>query len=139
MVQAAFVRVVDAPDGVDPEETGRRRYVVECDRHGETSTYPVVFDAIVNCAGFSPTHETSESTFVGRLSSAGLCTPTASGCGLQVDESMSSAPDVFVIGPLLAGNILNGSPIWHMEHCGRIARFGKQLGTTLTSRLSVPG
>jgi hypothetical protein len=39
------------------------------------------------------------------------------------------------MGPLLAGNVINGSPVWHMEHCGRISTFGSALGPRLAGAL----
>jgi hypothetical protein len=39
------------------------------------------------------------------------------------------------MGPLLAGNLVNGGPLWHMEHCGRISAYGTGLGADLARSL----
>jgi hypothetical protein len=48
---------------------------------------------------------------------------------------MEAAPGFYVMGPLLAGNVIDGSPVWHMEHCGRISAFGSALGPRLAQVL----
>jgi hypothetical protein len=39
------------------------------------------------------------------------------------------------MGPLLAGNLVHGAPLWHMEHCGRISTFGTAFGRELARDL----
>jgi uncharacterized NAD(P)/FAD-binding protein YdhS len=93
------------------------------------------YSAIVNCAGFSSMVAAPESRLVSQLLSTGLCAPVPTGCGFVVNDRMEAAPGVFVMGPLLAGNVVNGQAIWHVEHCGRIAQFSSTLGRTLADQL----
>jgi uncharacterized NAD(P)/FAD-binding protein YdhS len=72
---------------------------------------------------------------VAGLISSGVCRATPYGGGIAVDASLAAAPGFYVMGPLLAGNVINGSPIWHMEHCGRISAFGSALGPRLARTL----
>jgi hypothetical protein len=47
-----------------------------------------------------------------------------------------AADRLYVMGPLLSGNLVEGRPVWHMEHCGRISSYGAELGRRLASELS---
>jgi uncharacterized NAD(P)/FAD-binding protein YdhS len=55
---------------------------------------------------------------------------------LLVNDEMEASPGLFVLGPLLAGNVVNGTAIWHVEHCGRISRFARDLAGILRERLT---
>jgi len=48
---------------------------------------------------------------------------------------MEAARGLFALGPLLAGNVISGMPVWHLEHCGRISVFAENLAKELASQL----
>jgi len=65
------------------------------------------------------------------LISSGLCTPNDSKIGFAVNQNLESASDLHIVGPLLAGNVIKGKALWHLEHCGRIIWSSKVLSETL--------
>ena len=108
----------------------------ECD--GTTKLLPERFDVIVNCGGFARIDELPEHEFLRRIVGGGTCQLTALGAGIVVNDEMEANDGLFVMGPLLAGNVIAGAPIWHMEHCGRISTSSASLARTLVERLLRP-
>ena len=49
-----------------------------------------------------------------------LLIPNDSGIGFDVNTDFEASKDLFILGPLLAGNVIDDKPLWHLEHCGRI-------------------
>jgi uncharacterized NAD(P)/FAD-binding protein YdhS len=93
---------------------------------------------IVNCSGFRPLHELSEESLLDNMVRHGTCRPTQWGRGIVVNDDMEANDGLFVMGPLLAGNVIGGFPVWHVEHCGRISSFSATLGGTLAARVAAP-
>lgn len=108
----------------------------ECD--GTTMLLPDRLDVIVNCGGFARIDELPEHEFLRRIVDRGTCHLTASGAGIAVNDVMEANDGLFVMGPLLAGNVVAGTPIWHLEHCGRISTSSASLARTLAERLRRP-
>lgn len=117
---------------------GTAGVVVELRRDGVDTVLDSPADAVINCGG--PVRHVADAvpSLVAGLIDSGLCRPTRHGSGLAVDETLAAAPGMFVMGPLLAGNMVNGGPVWHMEHCGRISSFGSVLGKELAGTLLAP-
>ena len=107
-----------------------RGYVV----HIEDGTHrsAIDIDCVVNCSGQKALGTDSSSTLVNQLLSSGLCQVREQGRGLRVDGNFQAASGLFVMGPMLAGNIVDGKPVWHMEHCGRIIAFSGVLAAEVT-------
>lgn len=127
VVAGSFTGVRDAgPDGV----------LVELRRDGVDAVLDGPADAVINCGG--PVRHVADAapSLVAGLIDSGLCRPTRHGSGIAVDETLAAAPGMYVMGPLLAGNLVNGGPVWHMEHCGRISSFGSVLGSELAGTLT---
>ena len=59
-----------------------------------------------------------------------------SGAGIAVGDGLEAADRIHVMGPLLAGNVVDGGPVWHMEHCGRISAYGDRFGRRLSTVLA---
>ncbi|MGY1831707.1 FAD/NAD(P)-binding protein [Geodermatophilus sp. SYSU D01180] len=93
-------------------------------------------DVVVNCAGPVRRLQDTSPSLVADLISSGVVEPTRYGGGIAVGPTLEAAPGLYVMGPLLAGNVVNGSPVWHMEHCGRISSFGTTLGRSLAAALT---
>ena len=91
---------------------------------------------MVNCGGPGKFLTDADTSLPARLIDRGLCRATPFGGGIAVDASLAAAPRLYVMGPLLAGNLVKGAPVWHMEHCGRISSFGSALGTDLARTLT---
>jgi len=125
--------VAGAFSGVEP--ANGRGVRVRFDRAGTPSELDRPADVVINCAGPTARLRDTAPSLVAGLISSGVCRATPYGGGIAVDASLAAAPGFYVMGPLLAGNVINGSPIWHMEHCGRISAFGSALGPRLARTL----
>jgi uncharacterized NAD(P)/FAD-binding protein YdhS len=119
-------------------QVDRNGALIEIDRRGEVRVLPGRVQVVINCAGFSKTSDLPDSNLLRRLLDRGLVRPTANSAGLLVNDEMEASPGIFVLGPLLAGNVVKGTAIWHVEHCGRISRFARDLGGILGQRLTCP-
>ena len=91
------------------------------------------FDVVVNCSGSAGLKSDIASPLLKQLTDSGLCKPTESNLGLKVGNSFQVTDGFFVNGPLLSGNIVGEMGIWHVEHCGRIISFAKQIASHLIS------
>ena len=107
---------------------------VDSDGVSQRSVTP--FDAVINCSGFTTLSQLGADSLLGGLLEKGLISTTRWGRGIAVDDSLSAAPGMYVMGPLLAGNVIASGAIWHMEHCGRIIAYAAVLAETLTSLLT---
>jgi uncharacterized NAD(P)/FAD-binding protein YdhS len=89
--------------------------------------------AIVNCSGSARlTDPDLASPLLRGLIERGALTPTESGFGVRVNDDLEAGiPGLYVIGPQLTGNVIDGSPTWNLEHCGRLAAFGAKLAARL--------
>ena len=105
------------------------------DVDGNTLRFDQWIQVSVNCTGFEQVSPQSTSPLITNLLKTGLCVANSSGMGFEVNEQMAASPDLYVVGPLLGGNIIGENLVWHAEHCGRIIKFAKQLSTHLTNEL----
>ena len=110
--------------------------VVEHESAGQTQFLRKNPSVIINCAGFARIHDLPGTHLLKRLIANGLVQPTPAGTGITVNDHLEAADGLFVIGPLLAGNVIRGGPVWHLEHCGRISAFAKTLSGILEERFA---
>lgn len=75
---------------------------------------------IINCIGSEQLNSKTLTPLYDNLISSGICTPNKSFRGFTVNERLEASPNFHIAGPLLAGNVLEGRALWHLEHCGRI-------------------
>ena len=66
-----------------------------------------------------------------QLKESGLCKPTISNHGFVVGDKFEIKKGFYINGPLLAGNVVGDMGIWHVEHCGRIISFSKQIAKNI--------
>lgn len=92
--------------------------------------------AIVNCSGSEPLNAPElHSVLMRGLLERGWLRPSGSDFGIHVNDDLETdTPGLYVIGPMLTGNVLRGGPEWNLEHCGRISQFARQLATHLIDR-----
>jgi len=89
---------------------------------------------LINCTGAEPLNHTSSSV-INALVSAGLAQVTGNLLGLVVNEAFEASENLFVMGPLLAGNINKTINSWHVENAGRISLLAQPLALRLRERL----
>jgi uncharacterized NAD(P)/FAD-binding protein YdhS len=127
VVRGEFLGLVDDEDAA--AQVGVR-YLYRDPDTGDTVTDGPV-SVVVNCAGFTAVDAAEAMPLLQQLVGSGLCQPTAGGSGIQVNDQLEAAEGVHVIGPLLAGNVIAGRPVWHLEHCGRIDYYADHLAEVL--------
>lgn len=106
------------------------------DSANESEESSETFNLIVNCLG--SIHLASEGLppFLSNLVNDGLCTPNASNIGFSIDDRMQASENLFVAGPLLAGNKIEDRIFWHLEHCVRIIWSSAALSKNLIASLN---
>jgi uncharacterized NAD(P)/FAD-binding protein YdhS len=90
---------------------------------------------VINCSGAGSLAGAGAAGLVRNMVDGGLVVINASGHGLVVDDLLQANDELFVVGPLMSGNVIANTAVWHMEHCGRIISYGGVLARTLVSRL----
>ena len=86
--------------------------------------------AVISCAGFQDITKSS-STLLQNLIRRGVCTANESKRGLAINASYEASPGCYVMGPLVAGNIIGTFKVWHAESCTRIIHMSQQLAEIL--------
>lgn len=89
--------------------------------------------AVINCAGGeSLGSDALGSPLLRTLLDRGAVRPSGSPYGVAVDDDLETAtPGLFLIGPMLTGNVLRDDPAWNLEHCGRIVLLAGRLAAHL--------
>lgn len=92
---------------------------------------------VFNCIGSKSLTATKVSPLIDNLIKRGFCKPNASSRGFEVNNNLLAYPGFYVMGPLLAGNLIDGKAFWHIEHCGRIINLSKILATKLLDHKTI--
>lgn len=93
-------------------------------------TYPVSFNVLINCTG-SDYLKNVKSPLINNLIETDTCAINTSGKGLVVNHRFEANDNLFIMGPLLAGNIIGDKIIWHVESCNRIFSLAQCLAPYL--------
>ncbi|MFH4969073.1 GNAT family N-acetyltransferase [Gaetbulibacter sp. M240] len=89
------------------------------------------FHLIINCVGSKNLTQEDIPELHKNLISKRFCTPNPSNIGFYVNEKLESSPGFHIMGPMLAGNVIENRAVWHVEHCGRIIGLSKVLSGIL--------
>lgn len=98
--------------------------------NGSTEKYTEPIKAIINCAGFQDLTKSS-SPLIANLIRQEICIPNDSLCGFEMNEDFEASKNLYLMGPLVAGNINSKLKVWHAESCGRIINLSQQLAQVL--------
>lgn len=100
----------------------------------ETSNQPEIYTSpiqvLINCAGFQNL-TTSSSPLINSLIDQEICIPNDSLCGFEMNENFEAHENLYLMGPLVAGNINQKLKVWHAESCGRIFGLSHTLAEVL--------
>jgi len=96
--------------------------------------HPVPFRVSVNCGGFEEL-DVSSSRLIKSLIANKLCRVNSTNRGFQVTDRLEASENVYVIGPLVAGNFNEKLRFWHVESASRIVRLAKVLAESLVDSL----
>ena len=121
-------------DAVEEADSGMLRVLGKND-HGLSVELEHEVAAVINCTGFELLGAETSSPLVRSLLDNGIVTINGSHRGFTVADDFSASPGVYVNGPCLAGNVIEGKPVWHMEHCGRILDVASRLSPILAERV----
>jgi len=97
----------------------------------ETKVLPEKVHIVVNCIGSTRFGGKYVPLLFQNLFKGGICHPNESRVGISVNEHFEGSENFYVAGPMLAGNVLENKPLWHLEHCGRIIWTSRLLASKL--------
>jgi uncharacterized NAD(P)/FAD-binding protein YdhS len=100
-------------------------------------THPVPFSMTINCGGFEELNFSS-SRLINSLIDNGLCSVNSTNRGFLVNDRLEASKNVYVIGPLVAGNFNEKVRYWHVESASRIAGLAKLLAESLCDSMFPP-
>jgi uncharacterized NAD(P)/FAD-binding protein YdhS len=90
---------------------------------------------IINCTGSGSLNAAGAAGLIQNMVDRSLVKVNPSARGLVLNDHMEAHDNIYVVGPLMSGNVIGGAAVWHMEHCGRIIAFSGVLANTLADRL----
>jgi uncharacterized NAD(P)/FAD-binding protein YdhS len=111
------------------ENGGLLNYI---DHDGHQKIYDLPFKIIINCSGANDLHDSS-SRLIRSLVEQNLCQVNLSGKGFLVNESFEAAPNLYIMGPLLGGNMNKRIHFWHLENVARLLYLSPYLAEHLLS------
>lgn len=88
-------------------------------------------DIIVNCAGGMNLTMNKIPALLKNILLKEYIKANESNIGIEVNDELEASPDLHIIGPLLAGNVIENHAVWHVEHCGRIVALSEILAKKL--------
>ncbi|UKM63945.1 peptidoglycan bridge formation glycyltransferase FemA/FemB family protein [Flavobacteriaceae bacterium GSB9] len=98
--------------------------------------YPKNFHLVINCIGGKNLKSKKLPPLINNLIKNKYCIPNKSNIGFKINKKLEAQNDLHIMGPLLAGNVINNSPVWHVEHCGRIIWISKLLSKIIFKDLA---
>ncbi|GGD41076.1 FAD/NAD(P)-binding protein [Muriicola marianensis] len=90
---------------------------------------------VINCIGSTNLTREDIPPLMSNLIRKGYIKPNASNIGISVNAQLEASRGIHVIGPMLAGNVVKGSALWHLEHCGRIIWTSELLADIVTEKM----
>ena len=97
---------------------------------GESKTYPHSFKVVINCTGANNVDQ-SPSRLITNLLKRNLAQMNLSCKGFEVNERFESAPNLYIMGPLLGGNMNKVIHFWHLENAPRLTYLAPHLAKIL--------
>lgn len=116
------------------ESTPRGGLLNYFDMDNQALTYKSSFKVVINCSG-SDDLQCSSSRLIYNLVQRDICKVNLSKKGFLVNESFESAPNLFIMGPLLGGNMNKLIHFWHLENVARLQYLSLHLATILLSKV----
>src|SRR5690606_8402591 len=89
------------------------------DSNDQSQTYHIPFRVIINCSG-SDNLKNSSSRLIYNLVRNNICKVNLSEKGFSVNEKFEAAPNLYIVGPLLGGNMNKLIHFWHLENLTRL-------------------
>ncbi len=99
-------------------------------KQATSAVYPLTFQAVLSCSGFETFDECTNPLITDALAK-GFCRINISGKGIDVNNQFEASPNLYVIGPLLAGNVNDILRYWHLESVARLSELAPLLSQSL--------
>jgi uncharacterized NAD(P)/FAD-binding protein YdhS len=115
---------------IEPALQGGLLNYTDPDNHPQQ--YPLPFKLVINCSG-SDDLQNSSSRLIYSLVQQKICSINLSGKGFLVNEKFEAAPNLYIIGPLLGGNMNKRIHFWHLESLSRLLYLSPYLAEHLLS------
>ncbi|AOW20098.1 FAD/NAD(P)-binding protein [Urechidicola croceus] len=90
---------------------------------------------VINCAGSMSFNNENLPSLVRNIIEKKYCIPNESKIGFDVNDNLETMTNFHIVGPLLAGNIIEEKPVWHVEHCGRIIWLSEVLAKKIYKKI----
>ncbi|OQD43095.1 hypothetical protein BUL40_08375 [Croceivirga radicis] len=100
-----------------------------------TESNSEIFDVVINCLGSMKLDDNNLPNLYKSLQKDNLATIAPSKIGIIVDKQMQASENLFIAGPLLAGNKIKDKIFWHLEHCVRIIYSSRFLAHQIIDKL----
>lgn len=124
-----FTHIAGRFSDIVPKSSGYE--LVYTDKNNTPQNVEDPIHVVINCiSGITLSHPNIPK-LISNLTSKNMIRANESGIGIQVNNKFEAAENLHIIGPLLAGNVVEGKAVWHVEHCGRIIAFSKMLSNFL--------
>lgn len=116
---------------IEPTSQGGALKYMASNNQFQTHHFP--FKVVINCSG-SDSLESSSSRLIYNLVQKNICKVNLSGKGFLVNEKFEAAPNLYIMGPLLGGNMNKLIHFWHLESVARLLQLSPFLAEILLSR-----
>lgn len=103
----------------------------------QVQTCPLTFKVVINCSG-SDDLQNSSSRLIRNLLRRNICKINLSEKGFIVNDKFEAAPNLYIIGPLLGGNMNKLIHFWHLENVSRLLYLAPYLADELLLECSSP-
>ena len=114
---------------VSPNGDYQLKYLPKDQNKSELDETPL--HIVINCIGNEILSNENITPLYGSIMKSGIARPNSSLRGFEVNQDLEASDNFHVIGPLLAGNVIEGKALWHLEHCGRIIWSSKHMAGKL--------
>jgi uncharacterized NAD(P)/FAD-binding protein YdhS len=102
---------------------------------GTMENFVQPIDIIISCSGSNNLAKgPSTSKLINNLIDREICKVNPSGRGFCVNAQFETDKNFYVMGPLLAGNVIGNHKIWHAESCIRIFNLTLDLANQLLKK-----
>ncbi len=103
---------------------------------GEEIEHDDDINILINCIGSQNLFSNDMPLLYKNLIASEICKSNKSKIGFAVNQDLEASKNFYVVGPLLAGNVIEGNALWHLEHCGRIIWSSQVLSRKLFKSLN---
>ena len=97
---------------------------------GTENSLPLKFNVILNCTGSHKLDQSGSELILSMLHS-GLCVMNLSGTGIEVNDHFEASPNLYIIGPMLGGNMNKLIHFWQLENASRLTYLAPFLAEEL--------